>query len=117
MQHADLRRIDVQQADLEGIMRSKHLSLLLGALPSLRPPTRTIRSRRLRREQDRRDRGTLVQFMFRNPHAFVHVMAPDDSGHAALGRRVGWRGALAGQGVTRESLQPGDKVVITGNPA
>jgi len=24
--------------------------------------------------------GTLVQFMFRNPHAWVHVMAPDENG-------------------------------------
>ena len=24
--------------------------------------------------------GELVQFMFRNPHAFVHVMAPDENG-------------------------------------
>jgi Family of unknown function (DUF6152) len=24
--------------------------------------------------------GELVQFMFRNPHAWVHVMAPDDEG-------------------------------------
>ena len=25
--------------------------------------------------------GTLVQFLFRNPHSFVHVMAPDETGH------------------------------------
>src|ERR1044071_9062595 len=24
--------------------------------------------------------GTIVQFMFRNPHSFVHVEAPDDNG-------------------------------------
>ena len=25
--------------------------------------------------------GTLVQFMFRNPHSFVHIEAPDDKGN------------------------------------
>jgi hypothetical protein len=24
--------------------------------------------------------GTMVQFLFRNPHSFVHVMAPDKNG-------------------------------------
>jgi uncharacterized protein DUF6152 len=61
--------------------------------------------------------GTLVQFMFRNPHAFVHVMAPDDSGEMQRwGVEWGGAGALAGQGVTRDSLKAGDHVIITGNP-
>ena len=34
--------------------------------------------------------GNLVQFLFRNPHSFVHVEAPDKDGQtAALGRRMG----------------------------
>jgi hypothetical protein len=62
-------------------------------------------------------KGTLVQFMFRNPHAWVHVMAPDDKGEMQRwGVEWGGAGALTGQGVTRESLKPGDEVVITGNP-
>ena len=61
--------------------------------------------------------GELVQFMFRNPHAWVHVMAPDENGvMQRWGVEWGGAGALAGQGVTRDSLKPGDKVVITGNP-
>jgi hypothetical protein len=61
--------------------------------------------------------GTLVQFMFRNPHAFVHIMAPDENGEMQRwGVEWGGAGALAGQGVTRDSLKPGDVVVITGNP-
>ena len=61
--------------------------------------------------------GKLVQFMFRNPHSFVHVMAPDDNGQE-LRWAVEWGGAgqLGGQGVSRETLKPGDIVVITGNP-
>ena len=61
--------------------------------------------------------GDLVQFMFRNPHAFVHVMAPDENGvMQRWGVEWGGAGALAGQGITRESLKPGDHVIITGNP-
>jgi hypothetical protein len=61
--------------------------------------------------------GTLVQFMFRNPHAWVHVLAEDENG-AMVRWGVEWGGAgqLSGQGVTRESLRAGDHVIITGNP-
>jgi len=57
--------------------------------------------------------GKLVQFQFRNPHSFVQVL--DDQGTRWS---VEWGGAgqLGGQGVTRETLKPGDVVVITGNP-
>jgi hypothetical protein len=61
--------------------------------------------------------GTLVQFMFRNPHSWVHVMAPDETGKM---RRwaVEWgaAGTLNRQGVGRDTLKAGDHVVITGNP-
>src|SRR5215813_5926661 len=60
--------------------------------------------------------GKLVQFQFRNPHSFVHVEAPDEQG--VMQRwAIEWGGAgqLGGQGVTRETLKPGDVVVITGN--
>ena len=62
-------------------------------------------------------KGKVVQFMFRNPHAFVHVMAPDEDGvMQRWGVEWGGAGALTGQGVTRDSLKPGDHVIITGNP-
>ena len=61
--------------------------------------------------------GKLVQFLFRNPHSFVHVLAPDEDGTMQRWA-IEWGGAgqLGGQGITRETLKPGDKVVITGNP-
>ena len=61
--------------------------------------------------------GELVQFLFRNPHSFVHVMAPDEKGQKQRWA-VEWGGGgqLNRQGVTRETLKPGDRVVITGNP-
>jgi len=62
--------------------------------------------------------GKIVEFDFRNPHAFVHIEAPDAKG--AMHRwAVEWGGAasLGGQGVTRTTLKAGDEVTITGNPA
>ena len=61
--------------------------------------------------------GELVQFMFRNPHSFVHVMVKEKDG-SLVRYTVEWGGAgqLDGQGVTRETLRPGDHVVISGSP-
>lgn len=61
--------------------------------------------------------GKLLQFMFRNPHSFVHVEAPDAEGNLQRWA-VEWGGAgqLIGQGVTSQTLRPGDVVTITGNP-
>jgi len=61
--------------------------------------------------------GELVQFLYRNPHSFVHVEVKD-----ANGEMVRWAvewgagGQLGRQGVTRETLKPGDHVIIVGNP-
>jgi len=61
--------------------------------------------------------GKLVQFMFRNPHSFVHIEAPDDKGQMETWA-VEWGGGgqLSREGVSRDTLKPGDHVIITGNP-
>jgi Family of unknown function (DUF6152) len=61
--------------------------------------------------------GELVQFLFRNPHSFVHVMVKEKDG-SMVRYAVEWGGAgqLGGQGVSRETLKPGDFVVISGSP-
>ena len=62
--------------------------------------------------------GELVQFMFRNPHSFVHLNVTEKDGTV---RRyaVEWSGSssLAGQGVNQSTLKVGDKVIITGSPS
>lgn len=61
--------------------------------------------------------GKLVQFLYRNPHSFVHVEAPDDKGvMQTWAVEWGAGGQLSRDGVTRESLKPGDDVIIKGNP-
>ena len=63
-------------------------------------------------------KGTVIQFMFRNPHSILHVQAP-----GADGKMYRWvvewgaAGALGRSGqVTRDVLKPGDEVIIVGNP-
>ena len=61
--------------------------------------------------------GRLVQFLFRNPHSFVHVEAKDDKGQVQRWA-VEWGGTaqLGSQGITNETLKYGDIVTINGNP-
>jgi len=61
--------------------------------------------------------GNLVQFLYRNPHSFVHVEGPDEQG--AMQRwAVEWGAGLQlnQQGVMRDTLRVGDHVIIEGNP-
>ena len=92
-------------------MRSKYLSLLLGAA-AIAAPAYAHHSFTATYDESKtiEIEGELAQFMFRNPHAFVHVMAPDENGAMQRwGVEWGGAGALAGQGVTRESLKPATK--------
>ena len=61
--------------------------------------------------------GNLVQFLYRNPHSFVDVEVKDAKGETTRWA-VEWGGGgqLNREGVTRETLKPGDHVVISGNP-
>lgn len=62
--------------------------------------------------------GEIVQFLYRNPHSFVHVMAPDAEGKIQRWA-IEW-GAISQlnrQGVERYTLKVGDHVQITGAPA
>ena len=61
--------------------------------------------------------GTLTQFMYRNPHSFVKMVGPDSAGHMQTWS-IEWGGGaqLSQAHVTRFTLKPGDKVVVTGNP-
>jgi hypothetical protein len=61
--------------------------------------------------------GTLKEFVWRNPHSFMRVEAPDDKGVTQLWLIEGAAPTqLAEGGVTRNSLRPGDHVIVTGQP-
>ena|SRR5438128_22 len=61
--------------------------------------------------------GELVQFVFRNPHSFVHVMVKEKDG-TMVTYNVEWAGTgqLGGGGVAHDTLKAGDVVIITGSP-
>jgi len=63
-------------------------------------------------------KGKLVQFVFKNPHSFVTIQAPDDKGTMQRWS-LEWSGTgqLTGAGVTRESLKAGDELVVIANPS
>ena len=62
--------------------------------------------------------GKIVQFVYRNPHSFVHVAANDEKG-VAQRWAVEWSGTtqLNKAGVDKESLKVGDVVIITARPS
>lgn len=61
--------------------------------------------------------GTVKEFLWRNPHSFIKVEAPDDKGDMQLWS-IEWGGGaqLSQAHVTRDTLRPGDRVIILGNP-
>lgn len=61
--------------------------------------------------------GDVVEFDYSAPHAWVHVMAPDASGQMQR-YAAEWANPsrLARDGITRDSLKPGDRVIVTGSP-
>ena len=61
--------------------------------------------------------GTLKEFIWRNPHSFMKVQAPDEKGEMQMWVIEGAAAAvLAEQGVTTNTLRAGDHVIVTGYP-
>ena len=62
-------------------------------------------------------RGELVEFEYRSPHAWVHVNVADAGGQTRK-YSAEWANPnrLGQQGVGRDTLKPGDQVVIVGSP-
>lgn len=60
--------------------------------------------------------GKLVQFLYRNPHSFVHVEAKDEKGEMQTWA-IEW-GAAGQLNLTggAAALKPGDPVIVVGNP-
>jgi uncharacterized protein DUF6152 len=62
--------------------------------------------------------GKIVEILLRNPHSFLQIEAPDETG--AMQRwSLEWRasGQLGQQGIKRDTLKIGDDVTITMNPS
>ena len=61
--------------------------------------------------------GTVVEFDYRAPHTWLHVLAPDADGQMQR-FSAEWANPqrLGRDGVTADRIKPGDVVRITGNP-
>jgi hypothetical protein len=62
-------------------------------------------------------RGTLEEFEYRAPHAWVHLSVADDSG-AVKRYSAEWSNPnrLSRDGISKDTLKAGDLVVVTGSP-
>jgi len=62
-------------------------------------------------------KGTITQFLYRNPHSFLKVDVKDANGQVTPWT-IEWGGGaqLAQDKVDRDSLKAGDLVTIEGNP-
>jgi hypothetical protein len=60
----------------------------------------------------------VVQFLFRNPHSFLQLETKDAKSGKVTTCAVEWGGGgqLGSQGVQRETLRPGDHVIVVGEP-
>ena len=62
--------------------------------------------------------GDIVELDYRNPHAWLHLHATDISGKMQkVSAEWASPGRLSQQGINRDTLKPGDRVVITGSPS
>lgn len=63
-------------------------------------------------------RGTVTQWLFRNPHPFLHIAVTEDNG-AKVEYVVEFIGAvrLAKMGWTAKTFVPGEVVTVTGHPS
>jgi len=62
--------------------------------------------------------GTMVEFLYRNPHSFVKIEVTDAKGQVQTWA-LEWGGAaqLSQDHVSKDQLRIGDHVIVTGNPA
>jgi Family of unknown function (DUF6152) len=63
-------------------------------------------------------KGTVTQFEWTNPHAYIHIQTKDDKGNT-----IEWTAELASLGMLsrvnwkRDTVKPGDEITIYGNRA
>ena len=61
--------------------------------------------------------GTVKEFEFSNPHAWIHLMAADESGKPVeWAFEMGSVGQIVAQGWKRDSIKPGDKLTVEMHP-
>ena len=63
-------------------------------------------------------KGRVVEFLFRNPHSVILVeTAGEKQQTITWAAEWGTAGQLSRQGIESDTLQPGDRVILSGNPS
>jgi hypothetical protein len=60
--------------------------------------------------------GTLVEFAYEAPHAWVHLSVTDDGGAVRYSAEWANPNRLSRDGITKETLKAGDRLIVTGSP-
>jgi hypothetical protein len=61
--------------------------------------------------------GELVTLVYRSPHSYLHVLAPDRQKHQRMWAIETASGPNLRQTLASVGLVPGDRVIVTGDPA
>ena len=60
--------------------------------------------------------GVLQTLVFRNPHSYLHVKAPDRHAQMRVWAVESGTGQQLRQRLSNATLKPGDRVIVTGDP-
>lgn len=60
--------------------------------------------------------GTVVQFDYTAPHAWVHVAIAEAGGERRIGAEWANPNRLTRDGIGKDTLKPGDHVIVIGSP-
>ena len=62
--------------------------------------------------------GTVSEFLWRNPHTFIHLAVVNDEGESQIWA-IEWNNTviMANAGFSRDTFKSGDEVIINGNPS
>lgn len=61
--------------------------------------------------------GSVKQWQWTNPHAWLQLMAPDSKGDIVeMGFELGSPNTLVRNGFRKDTFKPGDKVTVVGSP-
>ena len=62
--------------------------------------------------------GKVIEFLYRNPHSAILLETSDKNGKPVTwAAEWGTAGQLSRQGIERDTLRPGDHLIISGNPS
>lgn len=62
--------------------------------------------------------GNVQEFDYVNPHVWVHILAPDKEGRLQkVSAEWAAPNRLLQQGIVKDTLKPGERVIVTGSPS